>query len=117
VPNMQGLFQRGHGYQAHSQNNGSTVGVISTTHQSGVLGIIQGDASRNITGNILNTLMGTVNPGGDGGFFSSPNGYGARGGTDYPSQNIHFNMSRVVPTANETRPVNMAVRFLVKAAK
>ena len=38
VPDVRGLFLRGYGSQTHAQNNGSTVGITSTTHSSGALG-------------------------------------------------------------------------------
>jgi len=50
TPDMRGMFLRGNGSQAHAQNNGSTVGTTTTTHESGALGQVQGDAMRNITG-------------------------------------------------------------------
>ena len=49
VPDLRGLFLRGYGSQVHSQNNGSTVGITSTTHSSGALGQVQGDALRPVT--------------------------------------------------------------------
>jgi hypothetical protein len=112
VPDYRGLFLRGHGSQAHAQNNGSTVGVTSTTHSSGALGTVQGDATRNITGHI--NYEGTA----DGGFVND--GYIIPGvisstepnGRDW---NLTFDASRVVPVANENRPVNTAIRYLIRA--
>ena len=49
VPDLRGMFLRGYGSQAHAQNNGSTVGITTTTHSSGALGQVQGDALRPIT--------------------------------------------------------------------
>jgi len=50
VPNYQGMFLRGYGSQAHAQENGSTIGITSTTHASGSLGVAQGDATRKADG-------------------------------------------------------------------
>ncbi len=117
VPDLRGLFLRGYGSQNHAQNNGSTVGYTSTTHSSGALGQVQGDATRNIQGNIGVWLW--LANGGSGAFepvsrdYNSGNSNGnspnkGNGGWD-------LNISRVVPTAEENRPVNQAVRYLVRA--
>ena len=52
MPDLRGLFLRGHGSQTHSQNNGTEIGITTTIHSSGVLGGIQGDAARNLYGHI-----------------------------------------------------------------
>ncbi|WP_303842430.1 hypothetical protein [Selenomonas ruminantium] len=117
MPDLRGLFLRGYGSQTHTQNNGSTIGVTSTTHSSGALGQIQGDAIRNAEGS-SGTFQG----------FSDANYVGAltrlsfwfHGSVneDNPGWYAHkfgINLSRVVPTANENRPVNMAVRYLIRA--
>jgi len=121
---MQGLFLRGRGSQAHSQNNGSTVGVTSTTHQSGALGQIQGDAVRNIEGSLNHVALvgtnmsdilhtGAIDRGPLLAYHTASRTGSAISGIFW----FTFNGSRVVPTASENRPANMAVRFLVKAAK
>jgi hypothetical protein len=81
-------------------------------HQSGALTAIQGDAIRNISGR-LGTQSGLVQV--DPLFqvyWASDGGYwGSDGGID----GIDFNASRVVPVANENRPVSTAVRYLIRA--
>ena len=47
---LSGYVSRGYGSQAHPQENGTIVGVTSTTHVSGALGQVQGDAIRKIFG-------------------------------------------------------------------
>ena len=42
-----GVFLRGYGSLTHTQNNGSTIGNTATTHSSGAIGSVQGDAVRN----------------------------------------------------------------------
>jgi hypothetical protein len=123
VPNYQGIFLRGHGSQTHTQNNGSMVGYTGTTHSSGSLGAVQGDAVRNIHGYI--TFHGESS--GTGWFASGESGVLAH--TNYGNGNvfedpgwggwlakgIEINASRMVPTANENRPANVAVRYLIRA--
>ncbi|MDM8217144.1 hypothetical protein QUW15_13435 [Desulfovibrio piger] len=113
MPDYRGLFLRGYGQQSHSQNNGSTVGVTSTTHKSGALGEVQGDAIRNIWGkfstetpsvemsDLFTQYDGPGNGNGDDGYSGDPR--------------IIFDASRVVPTATENRPVNTAVRYFIRA--
>jgi len=83
---------------------------------SAAIGIAQGDAIRNITGrfgwlphhgNHIHSqgAMFLVNVAGT-------TWTGSAGQTEYF---VHFDASRVVPTANENRPVNVAVRYLIRA--
>jgi hypothetical protein len=123
VPDYRGLFLRGHGSQAHTQNNGSTIGVTSTTHSSGSLGSVQGDATRNVTFEVVqNTsfwpiIMGIQN----GALYTEVMNYrndiqsGSGSGYGNGVYNIMFDSSRVVPVTNEIRPVNTAVRYLIRA--
>ena len=113
VPDYRGLFLRGYGQQSHSQNNGSTVGVTSTTHKSGALGEVQGDAIRNIYGK-----FSTETPSREmSDLFTQYDGPGDGNGDDGWSADprIIFDASRVVPTATENRPVNVAVRYFIRA--
>ena len=109
MPDLRGLFLRGHGSLTHSQNNGSLVGITSTTHSAGALGQVQGDAIRNITGGFAGRATGM-----GGAFFykNVSDMYDYGGGYLY---NLGFDASRVSPVANEVRPVNMAVRYLIRA--
>ncbi len=110
VPDLRGLFLRGYGSQAHAQNNGSTVGITTTTHSSGALGQVQGDALRPITSGGIHHF------GSSGGGAFETRGYSdQRGSNGGGSMMTRLDTSRVVPTANENRPVNTAVRFLVRA--
>ena len=110
VPDLRGMFLRGYGSQAHAQNNGSTVGITTTTHSSGALGQVQGDALRPITSGGIHHF------GSSGGGAFETRGYSdQRGSNGGGSMMTRLDTSRVVPTAEETRPVNMATRFLIRA--
>jgi hypothetical protein len=115
VPNYQGAFLRGYGNQAYTDAYGSIL------HQSGALGEIQGDAIRNIVGSFSgdDTQVGNVTSVGyiDGAFYKSKNlpGYDFQNTNSGPGGQITFSADRMVPTANENRPINIAVRYLIKA--
>ena len=112
VPDLRGMFLRGYGSQAHAQNNGSTVGITTTTHSSGALGQVQGDATRNVTG----TIGPSIDAGSSGVVYrNGQSGYMLPSAAHYATAFHHIDISRTVPTANENRPVNTAVRFLVRA--
>ena len=104
---------RGYGQQTHTQNNGSMVGNTATTHKSGELGRIQGDAIRNIWGE-----FSTETPSYEmSNLFSQYDGPGDGNGDDGWSGDprIVFDASRIVPTAMENRPINTAVRYFMRA--
>ena len=113
TPDYRGLFLRGLGSQTYSQLNGTLNGITATTYTSGDLNNIQGDSIRNIYGELPDRnsyYMWT-------GVFSfnvqKPEENGATL-TEGGYRGI-FDTSRVVPTANENRPINKAVRYFIKA--
>lgn len=111
IPDYRGLFLRGQGSQT----------VDGTVHTSPAVGIKQGDAIRNIYGQFV--VDDFVSNGGYNRQYP-PNGafkvvgsanYDAKSHSDGDGRLVSFNASNVVPTANENRPVNATVRFLIKA--
>lgn len=80
------------------------------------MAVPQGDAIRNIKGS---HNMGGEHPSvgnsADGAFYHSGSGQLGSGSSDWDNQRLYFDASRVVPTANENRPVNMAFNYIIKS--
>ena len=117
MPDLRGLFLRGYGSQAYAQLNGSTVGITSTLYESGPLGQVQGDATRKIYG-----ATNAVNRGEISGAFSNRGAYVSMDGFNSgeilnPTYTFEFNSGFVTPTSIENRPVNTAVRYLMRARR
>ncbi|MCT7467142.1 tail fiber protein [Aliarcobacter cryaerophilus] len=125
VPDLRGKFIRGNG---STTINHGTYG--NTTHTSAALGATQGDTIRNITGTFGYTVNSWgVNPS----IYEGGGGTGAMYGSEFTNiywglsslpqvvtgQNVYpkfysFDTSRVVPTANENKPINMAMNYIIK---
>lgn len=108
VPDFRGLFLRGVG------------------GNSAALGVTQGDAIRNITGSVYGSgdsydeFFGDDSISASGAFSVSNYRYqqGVSNTGDRAAnrpQSFVFDASRVVPTSNENRPMNRAVRYLIRA--
>ncbi|ATV45996.1 hypothetical protein CTV95_00340 [Pectobacterium brasiliense] len=101
LPDLRGEFVRG-----WDDSRGADAGRALLSQQ--------GDAIRNITG--------YLNPGGngaygDGALFKYDVGrQGSSGGANSDSARFTFDASRVVPTAEENRPRNIAFNYIVRAA-
>lgn len=99
VPNLRGLFLRGQG------------------GNSAALDVQQSDAIRNIVGSSPTMTGGGRYDQTSGAisahvwYWQSANTLGGSGMT----YGLNFDASRVVPTANENRLVNQAVRYLIRA--
>jgi len=118
------MFLRGYGSQAHLQWNGGYFGNTWTTHSSGALRQIQGDAGRHLYGSNLDVS-------------GSPHGNASFGGAmqHHVGQRIGFSYrtgategvslygtttidnALIMPVAAENRPANVAVRYLIRAAR
>lgn len=111
VPDYRGVFLRGLGSVTSTH-----YGTVQ--HQSSELGELQGDAIRNIYGYVSG--MDVYNDFWSGAFYDP----GTRDGKGLPGSyqlrkfcdDFSFDASRVVPTSNEDRPINRAVRYFIKAA-
>ena len=100
VPDYQGYFLRGLG--------GNSAGV----------GEYQSDAIRNIYG-YFHADDHIINYASSGAFYNTvgSKGYDAQNNSDwrFVDTHVNFDASRIVPTANENRPVNKAVIYLIRA--
>ena len=97
TPDYRGVFLRGLGGNSAS------------------LGELQGDAIRNITGNFNATDNNSWNINANGVFYGQTIGAGDQGSEAGEYKKYYFDTSRVVPTAEENRPINKAVRYFIKA--
>ena len=109
VPDYRGIFLRGYG--SHTSTHYGTV-----THTSEALGVLQGDAIRNITGRVRISADGPQGVSEGALFDDNSLGDNRRGSTSGDNTTVRIDASRVVPTATENRPVNIAVKYLIKAA-
>ena len=127
VPDYRGVFLRGLGAVASSHFN-------LVTHQSDALGVLQGDAIRNITGRMGSdtedrsyAYSEPITSADEKANFTGPFSLGpsSRWANTYTQNSslpnvapdyIDFDASRVVPTAIENRPINRAVRYFIRAA-
>lgn len=123
TPDFRGVFLRGVGSVTSTHYN-------TVLHQSGALNQLQGDSIRNIQG-YVNAQNNSGYDGGDNGLSDSSMAdesgalyaiYGWHKNSDdgdYASshwlQGIGIDSSRAVPVSNENRPINIAVRYLIKA--
>ena len=110
VPDYRGVFLRGYG--SHTSTHYGTV-----THSSASLGVLQGDAIRNITGKFSGYEFGDVKQTRSVGALYVTGEIWFAGNQDHGGSSpvLGLDASRVVPTANENRPINIAVRYLIKA--
>lgn len=107
IPDLRGIFVRGDG----GENNAA-------------LGVKQGDAIRNITGSFDDVLYsghtGPMGPHAGGAFYTDTAAVGVRFGASGQTEiaetgdNIKIDVSRVVPTASENRPVNVALKPCIR---
>ena len=112
VPDYRGLFLRGHGSQTSTHYG-------TVTHSSADLGQLQGDAIREIKGNAI-MLGGTGNDLFSGVLSTSSFDpdiawMSPSGNTRAQFRKFEFQASKNTPSAQEIRPVNRAVRYLIRA--
>ena len=109
VPDYRGIFLRGQGSQTSTHYG-------TVTHSSAALGQLQGDGIRTIWGTFVGgDWSGHDNQGGSSGAFWPAGNAGVQEGDDYNQIRYSFDVSRVTPVVGEVRPVNRAVRYLIRA--
>ena len=109
VPDYRGIFLRGQGSQTSTHYG-------TVTHSSAALGQLQGDGIRTILGTFVGgDWSGHDNQGGSSGAFWPAGNAGVQEGDDYNQIRYSFDVSRVTPVVGEVRPVNRAVRYLIRA--
>jgi hypothetical protein len=85
-----------------------------------LVGTIQGDAIRNITGSHMDGIRSPIyntTAGNSGAFVAGPYRVGPTASTasgSYAGYPLNFDASRVVPTANENRPKSISINMFVK---
>lgn len=109
VPNYQGMFLRGAGNQV--VNHGNYGSIIHGTQ----LGAIQSDTIRNIYAEINyavaepSKILGAFSP---NTYFDGYRQYRTAGRIEL---GFKFDTSQIVPTSEENRPVNIGVKYIIKA--
>lgn len=124
LPDYRGLFLRGYGSTSHTKWNGAYYGESETTHSSGGIGAIQGDAVRNVTAagframiakgsqptslfDVSDAVFGDITAG-------IGKQYALSGSMSTNISWLAFNLGRMTPVAGEIRPVNKAVKYIIK---
>ena len=109
VPDYRGIFLRGQGSQTSTHYG-------TVTHSSAALGQLQGDGIRTIWGTFVGgDWSGHNNQGGSSGAFWPSGNAGVQEGNRYDQIRYSFDVSRVTPVVGEVRPVNRAVRYLIRS--
>ena len=112
VPDYRGIFLRGQGSQT-STHSGTVL------HSSGALGQLQGDAIREMKGEAV--MAGGTENGLYSGVLNSAHydteiaWLTSSGKTQVQFRRLQFVASKALPVANENRPVNRAVRYIIRA--
>ena len=112
MPDYRGIFLRGHGSQVSTHYG-------TVTHASAGLGVLQGDAIREIWADMSEQIaMGSSEIISGAMYYGIPHATGAhpRGSSSsWMKRGANFYASRITPVAGEIRPVNRAVRYLIRA--
>ena len=111
VPNYQGVFLRGYGGQTSYH-----YGAVG--HLSAGLGELQGDGIREIWGELSylpRSRDGEVGQSGSLAFWNEGRNQWMNDAGKAPSGAMNFYASRSTPVVGEVRPVNRAVRYLIRA--
>ena len=111
VPDYRGIFLRGLGSQTSTHYG-------NVTHSSAALGQLQGDGIREIWGELSylpRSRDGEVGQSGSLAFWNEGRNQWMNDAGKAPSGAMNFYASRSTPVVGEVRPVNRAVRYLIRA--
>ena len=111
VPDYRGIFLRGLGSQTSTHYG-------NVTHSSAALGQLQGDGIREIWGELSylpRSRDGEVGQSGSLAFWNEGRNQWMNDAGKAPSGAMNFYASRSTPVVGEIRPVNRAVRYLIRA--
>ena len=114
LPDMRGVFLRGvSGTSGRDANAAIRIPLIAGGNGGNNVGSYQGDAIRNITGNIAMGLNDLAS--GSGAFVTGADSGGTGGGSGGGSKRYgNFDSSRVVPVGSDNRPQNVYVNYIIK---
>ena len=111
VPDYRGIFLRGHGSQVSTHYG-------TVTHASAGIGELQGDGMREIWGQLSDlprSRDGEVGQSGSLAFWNEERNQWMNDAGKTPSGAMNFYASRSTPVVGQVRPVNRAVRYLIRA--
>ena len=111
VPDLRGVFIRGINDMGVQHAQVGTVNPRQANPDNKVAGSFQSDAIRNIVGQFGN---GDDNFPVDNRLFKMGGNAGDASHHGNPGRYVHFDASRVVPTAKENRPKNVTVYYYIK---
>ena len=119
LPDLRGMFLRGvSGESGNDPDADSRVLLIDNGGNTGNnVGSYQGDAMRNIAGNVPAVLTHKRADGADGVFELNRGGWEELIGEDRRDawvSNLNFDASRIVPVGNDNRPKNVYVTYIIK---
>jgi phage-related tail fiber protein len=116
LPDLRGRFLRGTDDTSGNDPDSATRKDSLDNIVGDVVGSLQEDAIRNITGSTGGAVSFETSPGTISGVFglTGSNSGGAPNGDDLWSYPIDFDASRVVPTGADNRPTNAAVKYVIK---
>ncbi|MCP4134529.1 MAG: hypothetical protein GY754_26380 [bacterium] len=113
LPDLRGRFLRGVDGDAGNDQDKNARFSLYNGNTGNLVGSYQGDAIRNITGQIGGDSNEAKRDSTEGAFSSTDGGLGNSG--DGNGCLHYFDASRVVPTGADNRPKNAAVYYIIKA--
>ena len=117
LPDLRGMFLRGVSGDSGNDEDAETRGMlVDNGGNTGTnVGSYQGDAIRNITGQIGGfDAYSIINPNTNGAFYAVSGKYKGNEGTDKDNGVVRMDVSRVVPVGADNRPKNVYVTYIIK---